>query len=481
MSPKLRFWLRVPANLMLAFGALVAFVNPPQVFGPGPVGLILLMAAATLLWLLTIRAWSRGPLMILDLAGLCGILVIELFAATRSQTTREHLTVMAALGQIPDLGLSGLTYYFNPRYGPKLVRSAHAMEPRCSYKLSGLSPIEGRGEYAFCYASYRLRGKSDDQILAVEKGPDIFLGTLAAESFEPYWWHSADWLKNDLPLHPAADWKMGLLPPDFARAAFQQLLSRTPLDPDLVEAMLFIALERPSFATQLQRDALLTTWSAARAKSGFPLGPALAVRQPLLEKLAAQAKDGHLSVHLELPDTWSPESREAVLQSVVAYLRSAGIDAQPSSDGYPLRITAAFRDWDNVTYSYREDVTTRIDEYHPGESIHVGNASYATLPWTSHRDVTRAVSKQQTGKLGLPTLLLEAGGQTFALPPTSLISREEAYSLAACDPRRARPGSERDVYESELTRMLLDPWRLALYWPNSLDDLFKRDSENIPR
>jgi hypothetical protein len=126
-------------------------------------------------------------------------------------------------------------------------------------------------------------------------------------------------------------------------------------------------------------------------------------------------------------------------------------------------------------------VKVEIDEYHPGSPIHVGNNIYFTLPSTSRREAYKKVEKQQQGKPGVPTLMLDVGGASFALPPASLVSRELAYSLAACEPRRAKPGSEREIYESELARSTLDPWRLGLYWPDALDDLFKRDADFIPR
>jgi len=134
-----------------------------------------------------------------------------------------------------------------------------------------------------------------------------------------------------------------------------------------------------------------------------------------------------------------------------------------------------------VSYSFQDDVRQQIDESHPGIAFQVGSTVMRTLPSTTHREVYQKVGRRGQGKLAVPTAIVELGGAALMLPPSSLVSRELAYSLADCNPLRAKPGSEREIYEGFLAQQTLDAWRLGLYWPNPMDDMSKRDEEFIPR
>jgi hypothetical protein len=454
MANTFKSWVRLAALLMLTFGTLVAVVNPPQVFFPVAFGLVMLMFAAGLVWLLTVRSWFRGLALIFELGGVAGMLVLALFALTRGAAVQEKLTVAALLGNAPNLGLSSRDFSFHPVYGPQLVRSDRAMESRCGWVRASNPIVQDRGESAYCWASLRLRGRSDAQILADSStGPIFFLGTLAAESAEPFWWQSAPWLKKDLPLHPSSGWKMGMLPPDWARAAFQSLVKQPSHDSRLLEAMLFIALRRPDFATREQLDSLLEAWAAQRTAAGFSIEAALALRR----ELAGVSR-------FEFPQDWPASVRDSYRETLAGFLR-----AQPNEQGEPVRVTAGYHAWDRVRYEQYDDEHRDVVEQHGGGLIRAGSVSVATSPYTTHRDVSEKVRKELIGPLTIPTLTLEVGGKMYRLPPSSLVSRSIAES------------SSGPIYDEYRTAMMLEPWRFGLYWPNASDDGWKCDEAQISR
>jgi hypothetical protein len=460
-----RLWtvLRVLANLLGAFGVLIALANPPAVFDSRQSVVFLILSVSVALWaslwMLALRGPFTGPARILELGGLGASIVFIAFCWSKIPSVHDKLVVLDHEGKGPRLGLYNAANFLDPRYGPKLVRSDAAMANR--YDLlhdypDANSVVENRGDYAYLYSSLRVRGKSDEQILADPIGTALFLGTLVAESAPPSWWHSADWLKRDLPLHPSAMWKMGLLPADWARSRFATLMAHAgAADPGTLQGILVVALVRPDFATPEQFEPALEKWMAVCKQSGYPIDATVEARHGLIEVLRQ-----YPGIRFQYPASWSATARDAYGRQIIALLRSGGLQVENREDGFPITISAEFREWDNVSYTEQRQVWKEVEEHHLGAEI--PGTHVVRLPYTTHRDVQEMVHSESRGRIGVPTLLVGVGGKTFVLPPVGVIDRNVANDLSRCDPSQ---DSYKEIYEEFLGRMTLAPWRFGLAWP----------------
>ena len=459
MNSRIVRWIRILANLFGAFGALIAFVNPPAIFnGEQPAGFFFLGASAAL-WMLTIRAPLTGPARILELGGAAAIVILIAFYLTKVPAIHDRLLVREHEGKGPKLHWAQESDDLDPRYGPRLVRSDEAMAQR--YSLLREYPtahniVRDSFDYFFVYASFRLRGKSDEQIFADPIGPALFLGTLIAESYPSPWWETADWFKDGLNAHPSVGWKLGLLPAEWARSKFQTLAANPPAgDSQVLEALLVVEQARPDFGTPAQFQSQLETWSGIQKAAGHPLDASLEARQGIARALQNCAR-----VRFEYPDTWSSKARDIYTRQLMMFLHASGVNPEVGADGVPIKISAAFLAWNDVEYTLQEQVWKEVEVQHAGGPI-LGTKAFRS-PYTSHTDVSQVVHTDGRGRIGVPTLVVKIGDASFALPPVTIINRNSADHLSECDPGRDK---NKDIYEEFLAGMTLAPWQFALSSP----------------
>jgi hypothetical protein len=484
MSPRALFWVRILANLLGAIGALAAVVNPPSVFnGEQPIG-FLFLGASVFLFILTVHAPLTGFARVFDLGGWAAVLIVIAFLLTKDPAIHDWLLVRSHEGKGPRFGWAQDSDDLDPRYGPKLVRSDAAMARR--YELLHEYPsahwvVEKCEDYAFLYASLRLRGRSDEQIFSDPIGPALFLGTLVAETYPPDWWETTAWLKQSLNPHPTADWKMGLLPPAWARAKFQTLVVHPPAsDTSVLEGLLIVARERADFATPQQFDGLLETWNDVRKKDGNPLDATLGAGRAVAEALQAHVQNDRVGVRFVYPPTWSSKACAVYSRQLMLFLRASGLHPELRDNGVPIAISAQFLAWNNVAYTMQEQVWKEVEVQHEGGHI-AGTHSFST-PYTTHRNDLEMVHSDGRGQIGVPTLVVRVSEKQFMLPPVTVINRNSANHLSDCDPSR---DPYKDTYEEFLADMTLAPWRFALSWSDSWpkrgDDALAQLAEWKPR
>ncbi len=478
----MKTFLKILANALGAFGVAIALINPKALFGgEQPVSFVFLIAAVVIgLVAYFLPAPSRFP----DVAVVAATLVLIAFALTRFSPIRSRLIVAEHLGSIPYLGLGDRADLYRPVYGPTLMRSEHVMafhEGLLREFPDVETVVQDHGRYALVYAGRRLRGQTDDQIFNDPFGPRLFLGTLISETFEPYWWTTSLWLRNELALKPSTDWKMGLLPPAWAKAKFQAIAANPPKgDASMIEGLLYIALRRPEFASAQQINTMLDAWQQIRQKQDAAVDKPIAAARAMAAALAPNAVGGHLSVNFQYPETWSANMRAVFSADLLRFLQAGGIDARLDSAGTPIAVSASPRQWENVAYVFTDEQYKTVRQHIAG--VHLGHGVYM-----SGRDTTTQVlektQKETRGSLGVPTLILRlrAGSQevAYGFAPVDTISKERAEALWSCDPSKPRLGFTRESDEESLADLTLAPWRFGLRVPSEDNNRNKRSEEYI--
>src|SRR5579864_5332590 len=105
MSPGTKTWLRILANLLGAFVALVVYANPRAVFNSEyPITFLLLFVSVALwagLWITGVRGPLAGGGRVLELGGLLASLILVAFCLTKIPSVHDRLLVREHEGKGP--------------------------------------------------------------------------------------------------------------------------------------------------------------------------------------------------------------------------------------------------------------------------------------------------------------------------------------------------------------------------------------------
>ncbi|HNC44491.1 MAG TPA: hypothetical protein PLU80_10010, partial [Acidobacteriota bacterium] len=247
-----------------------------------------------------------------DIGSLLAGLVVITFLATmippvrRAVARYDHRLVNGLTSYYGGIGFAQRGDLYTRQLGPVLLRDTSVTSRRMQYlNPDEIDLISERAEWSLYFAAMRLQGLTTEQIWDLPEGKHLILGTVVAELFPPYWWNQAGWLQQELKTSPQAEFKLGLIDPQFAKTRLAQFFQTpTSNSQEELRALVFLVSRSPDLLSQSQIDLAFKAWAEKSTENTNALTDMATNRLKFKQFAAAVGITSEVEYSLKVPDVF---------------------------------------------------------------------------------------------------------------------------------------------------------------------------------
>lgn len=399
----------------------------------------------------------------------------------------DHRTV-ASWEEVEEstLGLAKRRHLYTATYGPKLLRDSGVINPylrSLEFSLQTTNDLDlekYRAQLSLWYIALRLQGHSAEYIWKMPLGKELTLATMLAETYPPYWWPVADWLKTALPCNPQEGLLLGILNKKTAYG-FLQEMAQNPSDFKLapsstakdavrkeayLKTLLQLAGRWPLSIPEPQLSSLITEWKRyTEPQFERSFDEAVQLRGAFQKLVKPYVRpNGTLPVVLQLDSLQfnHPYLQNELRQSIVEWIGRTGFKPVLLNEGFPIKVS--------MVEKWVDSIPSTTTEYHEVMSVEKvrrlsGKNHYTTYYYD--RVNYESSTNSQTESLTVALVVLTGNGTTLIGRPYGVVNRNNNDPIVSQIHRRKYEPTT-DAFNAiqwyyHILFFTLNSWNLGIY------------------